>query len=310
MVYGNVSNKLSTKEDKYFSSERALSFLHKTKALMLSGAFITLVKFIFVITLMLVVLYSLKTVKKEQENTSRYLSSPKIGDIYFIDHQKMVTASRPYERFRLAKLVDITGEVLTFKYGSLFYTSQNAVEQAIHYGQLRYKAYFESGRYDFTHQTVIKMNQSDVFYRIERPVLNKLYGNYVSPDKRKISSSIFIPGKKENNAGEALLSVKYAENNQEAAYEKFHASALLGFPQGQVNLAQMYLNDNVKEANFTTALHWLKMASFQSYKPAILKYVIVCQQVTSCNEVEFYQELIAAGVDIKVRALSQKIAVD
>ncbi len=99
----------------------------------------------------------------------------------------------------------------------------------------------------------------------------------------------------------------YIENNLGLAFELYQQSAQLGFAKGQVNLAQMYLNGQHVEKDLQQALFWFKQAALQSYKPGILKYVIVCKQVASCELATFYQSLISSGVNIKVRAMDVKI---
>ncbi|MCW8832357.1 MAG: SEL1-like repeat protein, partial [Colwellia sp.] len=79
------------------------------------------------------------------------------------------------------------------------------------------------------------------------------------------------------------------------------------YAKGQVNLAAMYINGQHVEKDFEQALYWLKAASLQSHKPAILKYGIICRQVESCYLADFYQELTAAGVNIQVREMDFKL---
>jgi len=70
----------------------------------------------------------------------------------------------------------------------------------------------------------------------------------------------------------------------------------------------MYLNGQYVEKNLSQALFWFEQAAVQSYKPAILKYVIVCEQVPSCDLAAFYQLLISVGVNIKVREMEVKLS--
>lgn len=77
----------------------------------------------------------------------------------------------------------------------------------------------------------------------------------------------------------------------------------ISYVDGQINLAEMYINGKYVEKDLNKAIFWLEQASLQSSKPAILKYGIICKQVESCNIVDFYQELTTYGVNIKVREL-------
>ena len=243
-----------------------------------------------------------------ENDSERYINSPKINDIYFLDFRLLSDSLRPKEKYRLAKVVDITGEVITLQYGNMFYLRQQSLKDSIRYGQLRYRKYFESKRYDFSHDQVKKLWQSGAIYLVKRPVLDRLFGNYVSPEKIHQNNDLFIPGKYENYSANSFFNSNYIENNLSQAFELFQQSAQLGFAEGQVNLAQMYLNGQSVEKNSKQALFWFKQAALQSYKPAILKYVIVCEQVSTCDLSTFYQSLIAAGVNIKVREMDVKLS--
>ena len=242
------------------------------------------------------------------DNTSlSYIKAPKINDIYFLDFRLMSNELRPKEKYRLAKVVDITGDIITLQYGSIYYFRQQSLKDSIRYGQLRYRKYFESKRYDFSLDNINSLWHSGAIYLVKRPELDKLFGNNVSPDKTALNNHLFTPGKRENLSGISFLKSNYIENNLQQAFELFQQSAQLGFAKGQVNLAQMYLNGQYVEKNLSQALFWFKQASLQSNKSGILKYAIVCEQVESCDLPAFYQSLLAAGVNIKVREMKLKL---
>jgi hypothetical protein len=246
-----------------------------------------------------------KSTQSQQENDDSlfYLASPKVDDIYFLDFRILSDNLRPNEKYRIAKVVDITGDVVTLLYGSIFYLRQQSLKDSIRYGQLRYKGYFETKRYDLTLTQLKAMHDTSAIYMVKRPDKNMLFGNYVNDPKTELSTSLYIPGKRENLAGLSLLKSDYLENNKQQAFERFSASAQLGFSAGQVNLGQMYLNGEYIDKDFNQALYWFKQAALQSNKAGVLKYVIVCRQVSYCQEADFYQELLNACVNIKVREI-------
>lgn len=245
--------------------------------------------------------------QEEDEASLTYLESPKIDDIYFLDFRVLSDNLRPNEKYRIAKLVDITGDIVTLLYGNIFYFRQQSLKDSIRYGELRYKDYFESKRYDLTRAQLKKMHDSSAIYMIKRPDKNMLYGNYINEPKGEGDSSLYIPGKRENLVGLSLQKSSYLENNLQQAFDHFSRSAQLGFAKGQVNLAQMYLNAHYVDKDLKQAMFWFKQAALQSNKAAVLKYVIVCRQVSYCNEMDFYQALTNAGVNIKVRAVDFKL---
>jgi hypothetical protein len=264
---------------------------------------------ILIILLSVIYLINLKYTHYQQEKaqTLSIVSSPQVNDIYFIDFrllgEHVKKKLRPTEKYRIAKVVDITGDVVTLLYGAFYYQRQRAAIDSIEYGQLRYEKYFEKKRYDIPHSDILAMHKKKALYLTKRPVRNKLFGNFVSPIESTETSGNFILGKKENSLGEAFLNDKYNELGEERAYKLFRQASELGHPQGQVNLATMYVDGEFVNKDLKKALHWLKAASLQSHKPAILKYGIICKQVSHCDEYAFYKELYNSGVNIKVREL-------
>jgi len=252
-----------------------------------------------------------KSTQSDQENidTVTYLSNPQVNDIYFLDFRVLSDKLRPTEKYRIAKVVDITGDVATLLYGNMYYLRQQSLKDSIHYGHLRFKRYFEAKRYDLTLAQLKAMHESAAIYMIKRPDKKMLYGNYINDPKpdNDDDSNFYTPGKRENLQGLSLLKASYIEDNLQQAFELFSRSAKLGFAQGQVNLGQMYLNWQFVDKDLSLALHWFKQSALQSDKAGVLKYVIVCRQVESCREVDFYKELTEAGVNIKVRAVDLQL---
>ncbi len=260
--------------------------------------------FAAIVLLVLVFLYvNLYFLKPEQQETLAIIKKPKINDIYFLDFRLLSDKLSPNEKYRIAKVVDITGDIITLVYGGYFYQHQHAATNSIKYGQLSFKQYFETKRYNIPFKTIQKMYENHAIYLAKRPVRNKLYGNSVGLIADSIQGNYLTYGFKENAKGESFLADQYNENHYKFAFEYFTASANLGYVKGAVNLAEMYINGQYVDKNLQRALYWLKQASLQSYKPAILKYVIVCKQLSTCHVVDFYQDLLDAGVNIKIRSL-------
>ncbi|TYK64574.1 sel1 repeat family protein [Colwellia echini] len=234
------------------------------------------------------------------ELTKNFVAEPEVNDLYYVDFRLIKDNLRPAEKYRMAKVNDITGDVVTINFSSYFYMQEHELNEAIRYAQLRYEKFFQEKRHNYTILELQSMVESGAITLARRPISNMLDGNVVVPDSHFQSSSVFIPGKKENFAG--LEHLKYAKNDPvraEEALEKFEESADANYAPGQVNLAQMYLNGMAVEKDLYESLALLKDASLQAYEPAILKYAIVCQQIESCTVADFYQELVEAGVNIE-----------
>lgn len=213
---------------------------------------------------------------------------------------------RPNEKYRLAKVVDITGDIITLVYGNFYYQHKHAAINSIYYGQLSYKNSFEPKRYDYPLEKIQQKLNSNALYLAKRPVRGKLFGQRVTPELRNFRQKIMTPGYKKNVTGEAFLNERFSETNLHQAFDFFLASANYNFAQGQVNLAQMYINGQHVEKNLNTALYWLNKASLQSNKSATLKYEIICQQVPECELYDFFKNLKAHGVDVNVREIQHK----
>lgn len=242
-----------------------------------------------------------------QQQSQKIIAAPQINDIYFFDFRVIKNNLRPKEKYRLAKVVDITGDIVTLVYGSFYYQHQHAAINSIYYGQLSYKDYFETKRFDYKHSEIQQKLTSGAIYQAMRPVHEKLLGQRVGPEPRQFRSSIFIQGRRENLKGQAYLKELHSETNLQQAFELFTKSANYDYAQGQVNLAEMYINGQYVEKDLNKALYWLNLASLQSSKKAILKYEIICKQVPSCQIYDFFENLIASGVDVKVRHLETKL---
>lgn len=228
--------------------------------------------------------------------TASYVAAPKIDDLYYLDFRLMQDNLRPTEKYRMAKVSDITGNVITLNYSSYFYPQKHELNETIRYAQLRFEKFFQEKRNNFTIAELQGMIESGAIFLVRRPDGNMLDGNLVVPDKQFEATSVFIPGNKENLAG--LEHLKY-DTTKALAFDEFKTSADFGYAPGQVNLAQMYLTGTGVEKDVIEALAWFKKGSLQGYEPAILKYGIVCGQVESCTIEDFYQELVKAGVNIE-----------
>ena len=248
--------------------------------------------------------------QQEKVATQTYVSKPKIDDIYFLDFTKITSELRPNQRYRVAKIFDITGDVVSLKYSDLLFEHKHSASSSIRLGQLRYSHYFQSQPINFTLEQLSNMLKSGAIYLVKRPQKGKLYDNFIAPDKPFYSSNKYIPGRVEFNQGKAHFNNYLDELNHLQAFDAFERSATLGFAEGQIKLAEMYLNGWQVEQDKMRALYWLKQASLQSSKTAILKYGIVCQSVSGCNVIDFYQDLIDSGVNLKVRSIKNNAILD
>jgi hypothetical protein len=265
-------------------------------------------KFLVIVMIFFLLWTQFQQHQKEQNLTNQIIEKPKINDIYLLDFRLFNESLRPKERYRIAKIFDITGDVITLRYGDLLFPSKHKATDSIRFGQLSYKEYFQPERFDFSHEEIATLRVEGAIYLAKRPFQNKVFGNYVSPSKPAFNSRFFIKGKKEYLSGVAYFEDQYDELGLAKAFEHFTQSAKLGFPEGQIRLAEMYLSGIETDQNINLTLFWLEQAALQSNKRAILKYGIVCKQLESCSIVDFYRMLIENGVNLKVRNVDVKLS--
>jgi hypothetical protein len=262
---------------------------------------------LIIIAIMAVMVLSYWFYQKQEvtNQASQLITHPKIDDIYYLDFRLFSENLRPKEKFRFAKVTDITGNIVTLLYGNFFYMNEQSMRNSIHYGHFRYKKYFSTYRNNFTQQELTNLQKTGAIFKIERPISSKLHSNFIKPQYTEITSTQFLPGKQENISGESYLKATNIQNHYAIAFEYFKESAQLNYAQGQINLAQMYLSTRLEQQDFNKALFWLKQAALQSNKAAINKYTIVCKKVSQCNIDDFYQSLLAAGVNIRFNKKKQ-----
>jgi len=118
----------------------------------------------------------------EQEQALTYIDNPKVGDIYFLDMRLLQDKLTLKNKYKLAKVVRVGDEGLSIVYGSFFYQWQYSVVQSIQYGDLRNIDYFTSNPEYFAFNDIKKMSSQGAIYLVKRPMGNKIYGNYASPD--------------------------------------------------------------------------------------------------------------------------------
>jgi ribosomal protein L40E len=234
---------------------------------------------------------------EEQSLADNYIAAPEVNDFYFIDFRDISKNLRPKQKYRVAKVIDITGNTASLVFGNLFYLTQSAIPGSIRRGQVGNRQYFERKRYDFSFSQLKSMREAGTIFNAKRPRGNLIYGTPVFTQQKHFSSSVYYPGARQNTEGLAFQDATYVDDNYKTAFERFNASAQLGFIYGQVNLAEMYLSDKHGQRNVDLALYWFKQASMQSNKKAIEKYLLVCEKVPTCQIPEFYQALTDAGVN-------------
>ncbi len=234
---------------------------------------------------------------EKQRWSDSFIGSPQINDFYHVDFRYLSSELRPNEKYRIGKVVDITGDVATVVYSRLFYRMQHGADESIRVGHVTHFSFFSRKEYHYHFDELVKMRSQGAIYRVERPVGNRLRGKPVVTVKKRLLSRTYFPGARQNNSGLAFLEAIYLPNNNQLAFDKFKTSAERGYKLGQVNLAELYITGKHGEKDLAKALFWLKEAALQDHQLAIDKYLIICQQVSGCSKDEFLKELTDEGVN-------------
>ncbi|WP_448566401.1 tetratricopeptide repeat protein [Thalassotalea ganghwensis] len=256
----------------------------------------------FLIILLLSFYFSEAQIEHRQSQV--HIDTPKINDFYYLDYQKVAGEFRPHHKYRIAKVVDITGGMVSLTYGNYFYPLKSTLDKGVALGHTRDFDYFEKKRHHFSYAELDSLFQQGFIYRAVRPELaiiaqnTSAYlidGNVVSNIEKVKQKWRFIPGKSENNKAMALLKLTYLDDRFEQAFVLLMRSAELGYPPGQTNLAELYLTGIEGSRDMNNAVRWLFEAAKQGYQPAIEKYRLLCQLEEECSIEDFYQALNEAG---------------
>ncbi len=259
-------------------------------------------KFMGILLLIFALGFWAYTNEQENQRSTQYVSSPKVNDFYHIDYRHFTEALRPHEKYKIARVFDITDDIVTVRFGSVFYRYKSNTSQGLSSGQVSSAQYFEKKEYQFSLSELLALRQKNVLYKAERPTKNMLHGvivigkNHINIKQPPIETAYF-PGAPENKKGIAFLQANYLIDNDTRAFDAFKKSAELNFKYGQLNLAEMYLTGKAVSRDVTQALYWLEQASKQGFSPAIKKYIFVCGKEPTCNLDNFYQQLSQVGVN-------------
>ncbi len=120
--------------------------------------------------------------KTEQAETSVLILTPKVNDIYFLDMRLITDKLERKNKYKLAKVVRVSDDNVAIVYGSFFYQWQYAVVNSIQYGDLSNSDYFTLIPDYLSFSKIKEMKSNGAIYLVKRPVQNKIYGNFVSPE--------------------------------------------------------------------------------------------------------------------------------
>lgn len=233
-----------------------------------------------------------------------HIDVPKVNDFYYLDYQKVAGDLRPHHKYRIAKIVDITGGTVSLTYGNYFYPLKSALSKGIRLGHTRDFDYFEKSRQNFSYAELDKLFQQGFIYRVVRPEHSligrnmsayMIDGNIVSDTETVKKEWRYVPGKRQNTQGMAFLKATYIGDRFEQAFALLKRSAELGYAPGQTNLAELYLTGIEGTRDVESAVHWLFQAALQGYQPAIEKYRVICQLEEECQIEDFYRALKEEG---------------
>ncbi|KGJ91929.1 tetratricopeptide repeat protein [Colwellia psychrerythraea] len=264
------------------------------------------------IIIILLLSYYFSEEQEKHRQSQAYIEAPKVNDFYYLDYRAASGDRRPNHKYRIAKIVDITGGTVSLTYGNYFYPLKRSLSDGVRFGHSRNFDYFEKQRQNFSLEELDNLFEQGFIYRVMRPELfsigrNKavymIDGNAVTNTTLLKEKWFYIPGKRENTQGVAFLKASHIENSFEQAFTLLKQSAELGYAPGQTNLAELYLTfkDIEGDGDVENAAHWLFQAALQGYQPAIEKYRVICQLEEACDIEDFYRALNDAGTNLRIK---------
>ncbi|NQZ79520.1 MAG: sel1 repeat family protein [Colwellia sp.] len=293
-----VANNASDR--KLIFSDLSLAFLNKLRLLS---------TFTGSIIIILLLSYYFSEEQQKYRQSQVYIDAPKVNDFYYLDYRKVAGDRRPHHKYRLAKIVDITGGTVSLTYGNYFYPLKNSLNDGMRFGHTRNFDYFEKQRQHFSYAQLDSLFEQGFIYRVVRPEFNMIGGNravYTIDGNAVANPTVakeawhYIPGKRQNTQGVAFLKANYIDDRFEQAFILLKQSAELGYAPGQTNLAELYLTGIEGSRDVEKAAHWLLQAALQGYQPAIEKYRVVCQLEELCQIDDFYRALNEAGTSYRI----------
>ncbi|MBA6264474.1 MAG: hypothetical protein V7780_06010 [Colwellia sp.] len=144
---------------------------------------ITLNKFVLLIFLFVIAYFGYEKYafdNAEQIEASVLILTPQVNDIYFLDMRLLSNNLERKHKYRLAKVVSVTGNNVAIVYGRVFYQWKNSVVNRIKHDDLNNHNYFKLIPDYIPFSTIKKMKASGAIYLVKRPIQNKLYGKYVN----------------------------------------------------------------------------------------------------------------------------------
>lgn len=290
----------SASDKKLIFSDLGLAFFNKLRLLStFTGSIIILI--------LLSYYFSEEQQKHRQSQT--YIEAPKVNDFYYLDYRKVSGELPSHHKYRLAKIVDITGGTVSLTYGNYFYPMKNALSNSIRFGHSTNFDYFEKKRHHFSYAELESLFEQGFIYRVVRPDFNLIGRNtavYMIDGNPVTSTTVakeawrYIPGKRQNTQGMAFLKATHINDRFEQAFVLLKQSAELGYAPGQTNLAELYLTGIEGSRDIENAAYWLFKAALQGYQPAIEKYRVICQQEEMCQIEDFYRALNEAGTSYQI----------
>ena len=142
-------------------------------------------KFILLICLLVIIYFGYERYAEhitEQEEASVLILNPQVDDIYFLDMRHIRNKLELKNKYKLAKVVRVSDDSVSIVYGNIFYQWQYAVVNSIQYGDLSNSDYFRITPDYIPFSKIKEMKRSGAIYLVKRPIQNKIYGNFVSPE--------------------------------------------------------------------------------------------------------------------------------
>ena len=261
------------------------------------------------VIIILLLSYYFSEEQQVHRQSQTFIDTPKVNDFYYLNYQKVAGGLPPHHKYRIAKIVDITGGTISLTYGNYFYPLKKSLSDALRLGHTRNFDYFDKQRKNFSYSELNSLFEQGFIYRVVRPKFNiigrnsaiyMIDGNAVTNTTAVKKAWRYMPGKRQNTEGMAYLKATYINDRFEQAFILLKKSAELGYAPGQTNLAELYLTGIEGSRDIDTAAHWLLQAALQGYQPAIEKYRVICQLEESCQIEEFYRVLNEAGTSFQI----------
>ncbi|NOU52974.1 sel1 repeat family protein [Pseudoalteromonas sp. JBTF-M23] len=215
------------------------------------------------------------------------LLQPQKDDVWIINMGHFQTQRKYQAQYRVAQVLNVTGEHVELQQGSFTYRKRRGAERAISLDSLMLDSYFRKQTLTLKRSELLSYFEAQAIDTVYRPediyVLGGIVKRRAMPKAINASIRTKVVLNHYNNEGITL----FQKGEYQAARESFLQAAEQGDSWGQYNLAGMLEHGQGGEKDLQQAIYWLEQAAVQGHSQAkqLHKDLCIQQRALCTNEI-------------------------